>query len=752
MSDAIDTALLAAPRLFPFSALVGLDDLKMALLLAAVDARLSVLARGDKGAGKTTAARALGRLSGGPFINLPLGATEDRLLGGLDVERALAGQPALKRGLLAEAHGGVLYVDEVNLLPDHLADALLDAVASGQHIVEREGFSVRQETQFALIGSMNPEEGALRPQLLDRFALAVDIVAPMDVASRRLAVERRLQFEMQPDDFLAAWEAEETALVALLRDARARVGAVSCSGAQLDAISAWVCAEGVRSLRADLAIVRASRALAALEGAPEVTTAHVEAVLPLALYHRAPASSPRRASMSTPPQSSSALPPPAAQPPPASTAESGSDSRRGGEPQQVSAADDDARARSAGDQSQGSAKLDEGSTDEGSADDGARNDSAGDGSAGDDSGRDDPARDENTRDGGAAADGADDGADEDGSEGRGTGNEGAEDGGIVTADPGRVFASRAIGAPRLAVAGRVDLAASEARDASAAPGSRAARRDAGLPRGPAIGSRRSDDPREIDLRATLVQAVARTGAPRPSREDLHDKRRAPHAGTRFLFVIDSSGSHAIQQRMRLVKGAVTGLLDASLRRHDEVVIVAFRGAAAEVVLEPTRSAETARLALEYLPTGGRTPLAHALELAAGYVTAASVLVLLTDGRANVPTRGTDAWSDALQAAAAITCPALVIDSEAGAAGVAGAGTGARQGGRGTTFGRARAIAEAMGAACVPLDGLDEVRLVELARRPPAPLPAASGASGTSSSPPPRASTASPGATRAEGEA
>lgn len=729
MSDAIDTAPLASPRLFPFSALVGLDDLKMALLLAAVDARLSVLARGDKGAGKTTAARALGRLSGGPFINLPLGATEDRLLGGLDVERALAGQPALKRGLLAEAHGGVLYVDEVNLLPDHLADALLDAVASGQHIVEREGFSVRQETQFALIGSMNPEEGALRPQLLDRFALAVDIAAPTDVASRRLAVERRLQFEMQPDDFLAAWEAEETALVARLRDARARVGAVSCSGAQLDAISAWVCAEGVRSLRADLAIVRASRALAALEGAPEVTTVHVEAVLPLALYHRAPASSPRRSSVSSPPQSSSALPPPAAQQPPAAGSESGSDARRGSEPRQGSAADDDARASSAGEQ--GSAKLDEGSADDG---------------AGDDSAGDDRARGDGAKDDGAG----DDGAGDDGSEDNGAGDDRAEDGGTATADPGRVFASRAIGAPRLAVAGRADLAASEARDASAAPGSRAARREAGLPRGPVIGSRRSDDPREIDLRATLVQAVSRTGAPRPSREDLHDTRRAPHAGTRFLFVIDSSGSHAIQQRMRLVKGAVTGLLDASLRRHDEVVIVAFRGAAAEVVMEPTRSAETARLALEYLPTGGRTPLAHALELAAGYVTAASVLVLLTDGRANVPTRGTDAWSDALQAAVAITCPALVIDSEAGAGSGAGAGGAARPG-SGTTFGRARAIAEAMGAACVPLDGLDEVRLVELARLPPAPLPAASGASGTSSQPP-RVSTASPGAPRAEGEA
>src|ERR1700754_1583122 len=147
----------------------------MALQLAAIDRRLSVLLRGDRGAGKSTAARGLIDLlaPGAPFINLPIGATEDRLLGGLDVEKALKGEPALKRGLLAEANGGGLYVDEVNLFPDHLADALLDAVASGVHVVEREGFSATEPADFVMVGSMNPEEGALRPQLLDRFALAV---------------------------------------------------------------------------------------------------------------------------------------------------------------------------------------------------------------------------------------------------------------------------------------------------------------------------------------------------------------------------------------------------------------------------------------------------------------------------------------------------------------------------------------------------------------------------------------------------
>ena len=192
---------------FPFTALVGLDNLKLALQLAAIDRRLSVVVRGDKGAGKSTAARGLAALldSQAPFVTLPIGATEDRLLGGLDVEKALSGEPMLKRGLLAEANGGVLYVDEVNLLPDHLADTLLDAVASGVHILERDGLSASQPADFVLLGSMNPEEGALRPQLLDRFALAADVQAPTDIELRCEVLERRLAFDRDPAAFAVAW-------------------------------------------------------------------------------------------------------------------------------------------------------------------------------------------------------------------------------------------------------------------------------------------------------------------------------------------------------------------------------------------------------------------------------------------------------------------------------------------------------------------------------------------------------------------
>src|SRR5580700_9787837 len=186
---------------YPFSAIVGQPDLKLALLLASVDWRLSVLLRGDKGSGKSTAARALADIlpAGAPFVNLPIGTTEDRLLGGLNLGDALQGQASLKRGLIHEAHGGVLYIDEVNLLSDSLTDALLDVASSGRHHVERDGFSAASEAKFILLGSMNIEEGTLRPQLLDRFALSLDVETPRAAEDRARILESRLQFDADPD-------------------------------------------------------------------------------------------------------------------------------------------------------------------------------------------------------------------------------------------------------------------------------------------------------------------------------------------------------------------------------------------------------------------------------------------------------------------------------------------------------------------------------------------------------------------------
>jgi magnesium chelatase subunit D len=271
---------------FPFSAVVGHDSIRTALLLCAVDPGIGgVLLRGQKGSAKTTLARGLATLLPGdaPFVELPVGASEDRLVGSIDLRAALTGgERRFAAGLLQAAHGGVLYVDEVNLLPDHLVDVLLDVAASGVNRVEREGVSHSHPSRFILVGSMNPEEGELRPQLLDRFGLSVDVMASTEPGQRAEAVQRRLAFDADPQGFLATWEDAEAALRDRLERARtARVGP------DLILRVSRLCAEsGAEGLRADLVICRAAAALAGWEGAAEASESEVRRVAELALGHR----------------------------------------------------------------------------------------------------------------------------------------------------------------------------------------------------------------------------------------------------------------------------------------------------------------------------------------------------------------------------------------------------------------------------------------------------------------------------------
>lgn len=274
------------PARFPFSAVVGHDDAKLALLLAAIDPAIGgVLLRGQKGSAKTTLARGLAALLRGdaPFVDLPLGATEDRLIGTLDLGAVLTGDGRrFEPGLLAAAHGGVLYVDEVNLLPDHLVDVLLDVAASGVNRVEREGISHEHAARFVLIGSMNPEEGELRPQLLDRFGLAVEVTTSTDPVDRAEAVRRRVAFDADPAAVARLHAPADQELSAHLADTcPARV-----PDALLVRIGALCAAAGVDGLRADLVISRAAAALAGWNGHDEATADDVRRVAPMALAHR----------------------------------------------------------------------------------------------------------------------------------------------------------------------------------------------------------------------------------------------------------------------------------------------------------------------------------------------------------------------------------------------------------------------------------------------------------------------------------
>ena len=295
--------------------------MKLALLIAAVDPSIGgVMVFGDRGTGKSTAARALAGLlppimaaescvygcskddqarypgvcgtgkmvkRAVPFVDMPLGATEDRVIGSLDLERALrSGEKAFEPGLLAKAHRGFLYIDEINLLEDHLVDLLLDVAASGENVVEREGLSVRHPAKFVLIGSGNPEEGELRPQLLDRFGLSVEVRSPKDIEVRIQIMRLVAENERDPEGFVARWAGEDDKILKRVAKGKARLTKLEAGDDVLRDAAELCLAVGADGLRGELTLMRAARALAALDGAKSVTRKHLTAIAPSALRHR----------------------------------------------------------------------------------------------------------------------------------------------------------------------------------------------------------------------------------------------------------------------------------------------------------------------------------------------------------------------------------------------------------------------------------------------------------------------------------
>jgi magnesium chelatase subunit I len=314
------------PISFPFTAIVGQDDMKNALVLASIDPTIGgVLVMGDRGTGKSTCVRGLAAVLPTvsvvadcpyachpadwdqqcgecretvaeergvcevpvPVVDLPIGATEDRVVGSLDIEQALLfGKKRFQPGLLAKANRGFLYIDEINLLDDYLVDLLLDVAASGEHVVEREGLSVRHPARFVLIGSGNPEEGELRPQLLDRFGLSVDVTSPTDLAQRVEAVKRRDAFDRDKSAFAQTWEREEAALRERIVTAQAHLESVEVPDDVLEYAAKLCLALGSDGLRGELTLLRSARALAAFEGEPTVTADMIRRVAPMTLSHR----------------------------------------------------------------------------------------------------------------------------------------------------------------------------------------------------------------------------------------------------------------------------------------------------------------------------------------------------------------------------------------------------------------------------------------------------------------------------------
>ncbi|WP_448625717.1 putative cobaltochelatase [Geodermatophilus sp. URMC 64] len=635
---------------FPFGAVVGMDDMRLALLLNAVSPAVGgVLVRGEKGTAKSTTVRALAAVlppvavvpgcrfacdpaapdpacpdgphdAGVPgptrparLVELPVGASEDRVVGSLDLERALTeGVKAFEPGLLAAAHRGVLYVDEVNLLHDHLVDLLLDAAALGTAYVEREGVSVRHAARFLLVGTMNPEEGELRPQLLDRFGLTVEVAAPRDADVRAEVVRRRFAYDADPAGFAAAWAAEEAALAARIAEARARLPHVVLSDAALRQVTAVCAAFDVDGLRADLVTARAAIAHAAWSGRDEVTEDDVRVAARLALPHRR-----RRNPFDAPGLDEDTLD------------QALEDSR----PEEPEPPDDD-----------GGAPPPDGQNGHFGPSDGSTEDRP------------------------------------DGQNGHFGPSGPAPERAAVA--PGEPFRARRLEVPGIGAgaAGRRSRARSE--------------------RGRVVGSSR---PTGTVTRLHLTDTV-RAAAPhqvargrsgpglRIRREDLRQAALEGREGNLVLFVVDASGSMGSRSRMAAVKGAVLSLLLDAYQRRDKVGLITFRGAGAELALPPTWSVEAAAARLAELPTGGRTPLAAGLLRAHETLRVERVrdpqrrplLVVVTDGRAT-GARGGSHLADAHAAAgllAAAGTAAVVVDCESGPvrlglAGTLGAALGAQ---------------------------------------------------------------------------
>jgi magnesium chelatase subunit D len=600
---------------FPFSAVVAMDDMRLALILNAVSPAIGgVLVRGEKGTAKSTAVRALTavlppvdvvpgcRFSCDPaapdpqcpdgphvdpattqrpaaLVELPVGSTEDRLTGSLDVERALTeGVTSFSPGLLAAAHRGVLYVDEVNLLHDHLVDLLLDAAALGINYVERDGISVRHAARFLLVGTMNPEEGELRPQLLDRFGLTVEASAPREPVVRAEVVRRRLAFDADPDAFAYAFADEEADLADAIAAARDLLPKVELDDDALERIASVCAAFEVDGLRADIVTARAAAAHAAWAGRTSVTVDDIRAAARLALPHRR-----RRNPFDAPGLDEDRL-----------DDALGSDD----DPTPPDDGGSDSSAPDPGDQDPG--HEEQGHQEQGDQEQGDQEQVSVDG-------RPDPALDQ-------------------GSNGDPKGTGAAQ---RVTA-PSDTFRARHLEVPGVGAgtAGRRSRAETET--------------------GRTVGARvPTGRIRHLHLTATLVAAAPHQrdrGRAAPGltlhRDDLREARREGRESNLVLFAVDASGSMAARARMAAVKGAVLSLLLDAYQRRDKVGLISFRGTSAELLLPPTSSVEAAAARLTALPTGGRTPLEAGLLQAAATLDRERLrdprrrplLVVVTDGR------------------------------------------------------------------------------------------------------------------------
>jgi len=639
--------------IYPFSAIVGQEQMKKALIMNAINPRIGgVLIKGEKGTAKSTAARALARLlpehcavDGCIFgcdpentremcldcqqkfpdfqtksvpmrvVELPISATEDKVVGSLDIEYALKnGEKKFEPGVLAKAHRNILYVDEVNLLNDHIVDVLLDAAAMGMNIIEREGVSYVHPSAFILIGTMNPEEGELRPQLLDRFGLCVDIEGIHDAETRVEVIRRRQTYDASPESFISTWHSEEDELRQRIIRAKELLPSVTTSDEMLTMIARICIDMMVDGHRADIVMLKTAATIAAFKGRTEVQEEDVREAAELVLSHR----------MHRQPFSEQQMDKDKME----QSIEKSQQEKKQPEQQQQNPENQKPK--------------------------------------------------ENTMPDGS------------------TTTQFAE---------GQSFK---VNQKPLATARRIDSFKREGSGRRSVTESR----DGKYVRSRIPETIGPDIALDATIRAAALHQKDRVGilAIKIETSDLREKVRERKMGNTVLFVVDASGSMGAQQRMTAVKGAILSLLIDAYQKRDRVGLVIFRGKTAEVLLPPTSSVELARKYMQQLPVGGKTPLAHGLSKAFEVLQREKMinhhtiprLILISDGKANVSMGSGSPMDDAKEVAAHIRdagISSLVIDSEKGF----------------IAFGLAQILSEEMGAKYLKLEDLQADRIADVVK-------------------------------------
>lgn len=588
---------------YPFTAIVGQERLKLVLILNAVDPAVGgVLISGEKGTAKSTAVRALAALSERKTVEIPLNVTEDRLVGTLDLTNAVnSGEKRFEKGLLYEADGNFLYVDEINLLGTHISGILAEVIASQENIVSRDGIEYRHPCRCIPIGTMNPEEGTLRPQLLDKFGLFVNVSGEEDIDLRTEVIRRRLEYELAPESFCAKFRPQEEKLAQQISDAKKRLERLSISEEILRLCALTANSALCEGNRCEIILAETAKALCAWRNGAEVSADDVSEAAKFVLPHR----------MRNAPQEETVR-------------------------QNTETSDSDNSSENTEDSPQTETEPPQNTTlqEENSTEQSEKAETAGDELP-------------------LSAEGIKTAAGKNGGSGKRSKT-------IANENSGRYVRST-------------------------------------VPHGKCT---------DIAVIPTLCNAALNQRQRTPENgmklsvrsSDIRQKIREKRTGATILFAVDASGSMGAKRRMRAVKGAVKGLLSEAYRKRDRVGVVAFRSDSAQTLLNITGSPELARKCMDGLPTGGKTPLAAGIAAACELLRAERIrtpdalqyLILISDGKANVPLRSDDPFADALAAAEQVRLSGvgtMVLDTENSY----------------IRFGFAKQIAERMDAQYISLD-------------------------------------------------